>query len=64
MERPDVLTGVLAVDQETFSQELRVSWEGDQWSWIAGAYYLNDEATDNTAFDILRARLLLRQAFV
>ena len=51
----DVLTGVLAVDQETFSQELRVSWEGDQWSWIAGAYYLNDEATDNTAFDILRA---------
>lgn len=51
----DVLTGELAVDQETFSQELRVSWEGDQWSWIAGAFYLNDEATDNTAFDILNA---------
>ncbi len=51
----DVLTGELAVDQETFSQELRVRWEGDQWSWIAGAYYLKDEATDNTAFDILRA---------
>lgn len=50
----DILTGELSVDQESFSQELRVSWEGDNWSWITGAYYLNDEATDNTAFDILR----------
>ena len=50
----DILTGELAVDQQTFSQELRLGWEGDQWSWLAGAYYLRDEATDNTAFDILR----------
>jgi iron complex outermembrane receptor protein len=50
----DVLTGELSVDQESFSQELRVTWEGDVWNWIAGAYYLHDEATDNTAFDILR----------
>ncbi len=50
----DILTGELAVDQETFSQELRLSWEGDRSSWIAGAYYLDDEATDQTAFDILR----------
>lgn len=50
----DILTGELAVDQQTFSQELRVSWESEQWSWLAGLYYLNDEATDNTAFDILR----------
>ena len=50
-----MLTGEAAVDQETFSQEVRVNWEGDQWSWIAGAYYLIDEATDNTAFDILNA---------
>jgi len=50
----DILTGELAVDQETFSQEFRVSWESDQWSWIGGVYYLNDEATDNTAFDVLR----------
>lgn len=57
----DSLTGELAVDQETFSQELRVSWQGDRWSWIGGAYYLNDEATDNTAFDILR---LLRPLFI
>jgi iron complex outermembrane receptor protein len=51
----DILTGELSVDQETFSQEFRLTWENDRWSWIAGAYYLNDEATDNTAFDILRA---------
>ncbi len=50
----DILTGELAVDQETFSQELRVSWESDSWSWLAGAFYLDDEATDNTAFDLLR----------
>ncbi len=50
----DILTGELAVEQETFSQELRISWDVDRWSWLAGAYYLNDEATDNTAFDILR----------
>jgi iron complex outermembrane receptor protein len=50
----DILTGELSVEQETFSQELRVTWEHDRSSWIAGAYYLSDEATDNTAFDILR----------
>ena len=49
----DILTGELSVDQETWSQELRVTWEDDNWSWIVGAYYLSDEATDNTAFDIL-----------
>ena len=50
----NTLTGELAVDQETFSQEIRVAWEGERYNWIIGAYYLNDEATDNTAFDILR----------
>jgi len=50
----DMLTGDLAVDQQTFAQELRVNWEGDRWSWLAGAYYLYDKATDNTSFDILR----------
>jgi iron complex outermembrane recepter protein len=57
----DALTGELAVEQESFSQEIRVSWEGEGWSWIGGAYYLKDEATDNTAFDILG---LLRPLFV
>lgn len=57
----DALTGELAVEQQSFSQELRVSWEGDRWSWIGGAYYLEDEATDNTAFDILG---VLRPLFV
>ncbi|MEQ8858892.1 MAG: TonB-dependent receptor [Pseudomonadales bacterium] len=50
----DILTGELAVDQETFSQELRLGWEGERGTWIAGLYYLDDKATDNTAFDILR----------
>jgi len=50
----DILTGNLAVNQETWAQELRVAWEGDRWTWLAGAYYLRDEATDNTSFDILR----------
>lgn len=50
----DILTGELAVEQQSFSQELRIAWEADEWSWLAGAYYLNDHAKDNTAFDILR----------
>jgi iron complex outermembrane receptor protein len=50
----DILTGELAVDQETISQEFRIARTGDKLSWIAGFYFLNDEATDNTAFDILR----------
>ena len=57
----DILTGELAVKQESFSQEFRVSWDVNSWSWLAGAYYLNDHAKDNTAFDILRD---LRPAFV
>ena len=57
----DILTGELSVDQETFAQEIRVAWQDDKWSWLAGVYYLNDEATDNTAFDILRD---IRPAFI
>ena len=57
----DVLTGELAVEQQSFSQEVRIGWEADDWAWLAGAYYLSDEAQDNTAFDILRD---LRPGFV
>jgi iron complex outermembrane recepter protein len=57
----DVLTGVLGVEQTTFSQELRLSQQRDNWNWLVGAYYLNDEADDRTSFDILR---LLRPAFI
>ena len=53
-EPNDILTGELAVDQESFSQEIRVAWDTDNGTWIVGAYYLHDEARDNTAFDILR----------
>ncbi|HEX7034829.1 MAG TPA: TonB-dependent receptor [Pseudomonadales bacterium] len=57
----DVLTGVLGVEQRTFSQELRLSQSRDRWNWLVGAYYLNDEADDRTSFDLLR---LLRPGFV
>lgn len=57
----DLITGVLAVEQETFSQELRLDSQHDTWSWLAGVYYLRDEATDLTSFDILRA---LRPGFI
>lgn len=57
----DLLTGVLSVAQESFSQELRVSRDLDNWSWLAGLYYLKDEADDHTSFDLLR---LLRPLFV
>jgi iron complex outermembrane receptor protein len=51
----DLITGVLGVEQETFSQELRVSREADTWNGLAGVYYLHDEADDHTSFDLLRA---------
>ena len=57
----DILTGELAVEQQSFSQEVRIGWEAGDWAWLAGAYYLSDEAQDNTAFDILRD---LRPGFV
>ena len=56
-----LLEGVLGVEQETFSQELRLSQQREGWSWIAGGYYLNDEASDQTGFDVLP---FLRPGFV
>ncbi len=56
----DTLTGVLGVEQETFSQEFRISQQNESWNWLAGVYYLNDKADDKTSFDLLR---LLRPAF-
>jgi iron complex outermembrane receptor protein len=52
----DVLTGVLGVEQETFSQEFRISQQKHGWNWLAGLYYLDDQADDKTSFDILRLR--------
>ena len=57
----DVLTGVLGVEQETFSQELRISQVKDGWNWLAGVYYLDDQADDRTSFDLLR---LLRPGLI
>lgn len=57
----DTLTGVLGVEQETFSQEFRLSQMGEGWNWLAGVYYLNDQADDKTSFDLLR---LLRPFYV
>ncbi len=57
----DVLTGVLGVKQETFSQELQLSGQRESWNWIVGGYYLSDKADDQTSFDLLR---LLRPGFI
>ena len=57
----NILEGTLAVDQQTFSQEIRLSQQRDGWHWLAGVFYLNDEATDETTFDLLRD---FRPAFV
>lgn len=57
----DVLTGVLGVEQETFSQELRLSQQKAGWNWLAGVYYLKDQADDRTSFDLLR---LLRPSLI
>jgi iron complex outermembrane receptor protein len=39
-------------DQHQFSQELRVSGEGEKHSWLAGLYYFQEQldATDNISF--------------
>jgi iron complex outermembrane receptor protein len=50
----DVITGVLGVNQKTFSQELRLTQQKDRWNWLVGAYYLHDKAHDQTSFDLLR----------
>ncbi|NJN50584.1 MAG: TonB-dependent receptor plug domain-containing protein [Gammaproteobacteria bacterium] len=57
----DLITGVLAVEQETFSQEIRLAQQLDAWDWIVGGYYMKDEANDHTSFDLLR---MLRPLFI
>ena len=46
-------------NQETFSQEFRLSQQREGWNWIAGAYYLDDEAQDQTGFNVLGALFLV-----
>ena len=48
-------------DQKQFSQELRLASDGDKLKWVLGAYYMNDETTSDSAYDILRE---LRPLFV
>ncbi|MFU8817891.1 MAG: TonB-dependent receptor, partial [Pseudomonadales bacterium] len=50
----EVLTAVLAVEQDTWSQELRFSRQHDAWDWLMGFYYLRDEATDRTSLEVLQ----------
>lgn len=49
----ELISGVLGVKQETFTQEFRLAQQRDGWNWIAGAYYMNDEAKDQTGFNVL-----------
>ncbi|KCZ49275.1 TonB-dependent receptor [Hyphomonas pacifica] len=41
--------------QKQFSQELRLASQGEKLKWVVGAYYMNDETTSESAYDILRA---------
>jgi iron complex outermembrane receptor protein len=50
----DVLTVQLAVEQQSVSQELRISREHDSVSWQVGFFYLKDDAQDNSSFDLFR----------
>ena len=49
----ELISGILGVLQETFTQEFRFSQQRDGWNWIGGAYYMNDEADDQSGFNIL-----------
>ncbi len=42
-------------ENEQFSQELQVTWTGDAWSGVFGAYYLDANAFD--AFDVVLGNL-------
>lgn len=46
--------------QQQFSQELRLASDGERLKWVVGGYYMNDETTSNSAYDILR---ILRPLF-
>ncbi len=50
----DVLTVLLAVDQQSVSQEFRISREMDNVHWLVGLYYLKDDANDRSSFDLFR----------
>lgn len=47
-------------NQKQFSQELRLASDGEKLKWVVGAYYMNDETTSDSAYDILR---ILRPLF-
>ena len=40
------------IDADQFSQELLLSGETDSLNWIVGAYYLKEDAEDNTEYDL------------
>ncbi|WP_375209392.1 TonB-dependent receptor [Hyphomonas jannaschiana] len=47
-------------NQKQLSQELRLASDGEKLKWVVGAYYMNDETTSDSAYDILR---ILRPLF-
>lgn len=49
-----VLDFRFGVDSETFTQELRLAGNSDKLNWLAGAYYLTEELTQDQTVDILR----------
>ncbi|WP_229954237.1 TonB-dependent receptor [Parasphingorhabdus litoris] len=42
------------VESETFTQELRISGEGDNFQWLLGGFYLTEDLRQNQTIDLFR----------
>lgn len=43
------------VDSETFSQELRLSGEGESFDWLLGGFYMSEDLNQNQGIDLFRS---------
>ena len=54
-----ISTNFFFADSEQWSQELLLSGSTDDLNWVAGLYYLDEEATDSTNFTFFGASFIL-----
>ncbi len=50
----DLLFVNYGVESETFTQELRISGEGDNFQWLLGGFYLTEDLAQNQTIDLFR----------
>lgn len=50
----DLLFINYGVESETFTQELRISGEGDRFQWLLGGFYLTEDLEQNQTIDLFR----------